>query len=398
MFKGTDIPPFEKKLYLSSPTMHGDELQYIQEAYDTNWMSTLGKNIDESERLVSNMIGRKYAVALTTGTSALHLAIRLAGVTKGTKVFCSDFTFIASTNPIVYEGGEPIFIDSDYRSWNMDPDALEKAFEKYPDVRHVVTVNLFGTPCDYDRIREICNRHNAVIIEDAAESLGSTYKGSQAGTFGDISAVSFNGNKIITGTSGGMLLTDDEQSAKKVRKWSTQSRDDAPWYQHTELGYNYRMSNIVAGVIRGQLPYIGEHIAQKKRIHQRYKEGFRDLPVQMNPIPDNTEPNYWLSCMTVNPEAMCKQQLGDSTYTYTKESGKTCPMEILEAIKTLNAEGRPLWKPMHLQPQFQNYGFITANHDNGKELFTRGLCLPSDNKMTEAQQDAIIKAVCACFE
>ena len=398
MFKGTNIPPFEAKLYLSSPTMHGDELSYIKLAYDTNWMSTVGKNIDESERLISEVVGRKHAVALTSGTSALHLAIKLAGITRGTKVFCSDLTFIASTNPIIYEGAEPVFIDCEYQSWNMDPEALEKAFEKYPEVKHVVSVNLFGTPCDYDRIREICDRHNAIIIEDAAESLGASYNGQQAGTFGDISAVSFNGNKIITGTSGGMLLTDDEVPAKKARKWSTQSRECAPWYQHSELGYNYRMSNIVAGVIRGQIPYIGEHIAQKKKIYQRYKEGLKDLPVQMNPILDNTEPNYWLSCMTVNPEAMCEQTLGDAEYTYTKESGKTCPMEILEAIKTLNAEGRPLWKPMHLQPLFDQYDYITASDDTGKDLFCRGLCLPSDNKMTEEQQDAIIEIIRSCFD
>ena len=398
MFKGINLQPFDEKLYLSSPTMHGGEIEYIKEAYDTNWMSTVGENINESERLISGFVGRKYAVALTSGTSSLHLAIKLAGITKGTKVFCSDLTFIASTNPVIYEGAEPVFIDSEYKSWNMNPEALENAFEKYPEVKHVVTVNLFGTPCDYNKIREICDRHNAVIIEDAAESLGAVYNGRRAGTFGDISAVSFNGNKIITGTSGGMLLTDDEAIAKKARKWSTQSRDLAPWYQHSETGYNYRMSNIVAGVIRGQIPYIGEHIAQKKKIYQRYKEGFKDLPVQMNPIPENCEPNFWLSCMTVNPEAMCEQKLGDTEYTYKKESGKTCPMEILEAIKTLNAEGRPLWKPMHLQPLFKKYDYITVNNDAGKDLFMRGLCLPSDNKMTEEQQDAVIKVVRACFE
>ena len=398
MFKGINLQPFDEKLYLSSPTMHGGEIEYIKEAYDTNWMSTVGENINESERLISGFVGRKYAVALTSGTSSLHLAIKLAGITKGTKVFCSDLTFIASTNPVIYEGAEPVFIDSEYKTWNMDPEALENAFEKYPEVKHVITVNLFGTPCDYDKIRRICDRHNAVIIEDAAESLGAVYNGRRAGTFGDISAVSFNGNKIITGTSGGMLLTDDEAIAKKARKWSTQSRDLAPWYQHSETGYNYRMSNIVAGVIRGQIPYIGEHIAQKKKIYQRYKESFKDLPVQMNPIPENCEPNFWLSCMTVNPEAMCEQKLGDTEYTYKKESGKTCPMEILEAIKTLNAEGRPLWKPMHLQPLFKKYDYITVNNDAGKDLFMRGLCLPSDNKMTEEQQDAVIKVVRACFE
>lgn len=397
MFEGTNISPFEKKLYLSSPTMHGDELEYIKEAYDTNWMSTIGENINVTEQLVSGITDKKYAVALTSGTSALHLAVKLAGITKGTKVFCSDLTFIASTNPIVYEGAEPVFIDSDYKTWNMDPNALEKAFEKYPEVKHVVTVNLFGTPCDYEKIREICDRHNAIIIEDAAESLGAKYNGRKVGSFGEISAISFNGNKIITGTSGGMLLTDDEKSVEKARKWSTQSRDCAPWYQHSELGYNYRISNIVAGVIRGQIPYIGEHIAQKKKIYLRYKDGLKDLPVQMNPITENSEPNFWLSCMTINPEAMCKHKLGDKDYTYTKESGKTCPMEILDAIKTINAEGRPLWKPMHLQPLFEKYDYITANEDVGSDLFTRGLCLPSDNKMTEQQQDAVIEVVRACF-
>lgn len=398
MYKGTNISPFEEKLYLSSPTMHGDELKYIKEAYDTNWMSTVGENIDAAERLIGDFVNRKYAVALTTGTSSLHLAMKLAGIKKGTKVFCSDLTFIASTNPIIYECAEPVFIDSDYKTWNMDSKALEKAFEKYPEVKHIVTVNLFGTPCDYEKIRAICDKHNAVIIEDAAESLGASYKGCQAGTFGDISAISFNGNKIITGTAGGMLLTDDPAVEKKVRKWSTQSRDTAPWYQHSELGYNYRMSNIVAGVIRGQIPYINEHIAAKKRIYERYKEGLKDLPVQMNPIPKNCKPNYWLSCMTVNPEAMCSQKLDDCEYSYIKESGKTCPMEILEAIKSINAEGRPLWKPMHLQPLFTQYDYITVNGDAGRDLFTRGLCLPSDNKMTAEQQDVIIEVIRRCFD
>lgn len=398
MFTEKDVTPFDKKLYLSSPTMHGDELKYIQEAYDTNWMSTIGENINETERLVAKRLGRKNAVAVTSGTAALHLAMRAVGIGRGTKVFCSDLTFIASVNPVIYEGGIPVFIDSEYETWNMDPEALEAAFKKYPDVRHVVLVNLFGTPCRFDRIHEICKRHGAVIIEDAAESLGASHKGVKAGSFGDVSIISFNGNKIITGSSGGVLLTDDDDLACTVKKWSTQSRDCAPWYQHSELGYNYRISNIVAGVIRGQMPYLDEHIAGKKAIYNRYKEGFKDLPVSMNPYAGDSEPNFWLSCMTVNPEAMCEQTRSACTYTYKKEHGKSCPMEILEAIKTLNAEGRPLWKPMHLQPLFENCDYITASGDTGSDLFSRGLCLPSDNKMTVLQQDAIIKVVRSCFE
>ena len=397
MFEGTKAAPFEKKLYLSSPTMHGEELEYIKEAYDTNWMSTVGENIEAAERIVAERLNRRNAVAVTSGTAALHLAVKLFGITKGTRVFCSDLTFIASVNPVVYEGGIPVFIDSEYETWNMDPEALEKAFEKYPDVKHVVLVNLFGTPCQFDKIREICDRHGAVIIEDAAESFGAMYRGVNAGTFGDISIISFNGNKIITGTSGGMLLTDDDESAFKAKKWSTQSRDCAPWYQHSEFGYNYRISNIVAGVIRGQLSHVDEHIAAKKAIYERYKEGFKDLPVKMNPFTAECTPNYWLSCMTVNPEAMCGQTRGDSGYEYKKEHGKSCPMEILDAIKTINAEGRPLWKPMHLQPLFDGYDYITADRDAATDLFNRGLCLPSDNKMTVAQQDAIIEIVRSCF-
>ncbi len=398
MFKGVDIEPFEKKLYLSSPTMHGEELEYIKEAYETNWMSTIGKNIDEAEYLAARRLGRRNAVAVTTGTAALHLAARLAGVKRGTRVFCSDLTFIASVNPIVYEGGIPIFIDSEYETWNMDPDALERAFELHPDVKHVVVVNLFGTPCQFDKIREICDKHNAVIIEDAAESLGALYKGKETGTFGDISAISFNGNKIITGTSGGMILTDDDEVAQKARKISTQSRDNAAWYQHSEAGNNYRMSNIIAGVVRGQLPYLNEHIAQKKAIYERYKEGFKDLPVKMNPFTTDSEPNFWLSCILIDKDYMCEQKRDDLLVRYSEEKGKSCPTEILNAIKTINAEGRPLWKPMHLQPIYKDNDFVTVNGDVGADLFSRGLCLPSDNKMTVEQQDAIIKVVRACFE
>ncbi|MBQ3115967.1 MAG: aminotransferase class I/II-fold pyridoxal phosphate-dependent enzyme, partial [Clostridia bacterium] len=317
------LQPFKSKVWLSSPTMHGEEIEYVKEAYDTNWMSTVGKNINEVERLTCEKVGCKYAVALSCGTAALHLAIKLAGVKPGDKVFCTDVTFDASVNPIMYEGGTPIFIDTEYDTWNMDPEALEKAFEIYPDVKVVVVVNLYGTPAKMDEITAICKKHGAIIVEDAAESLGATYKGKQTGTFGTFNAISFNGNKIITGSSGGMLLTDSLEDANKARKWSTQSREDAPWYQHEEVGYNYRMSNVIAGVVRGQYNYLDEHIAQKKAIYMRYKEGFKDLPVTMNPYDEkNTEPNFWLSCMLIDKDAMCKQVRSDNEACYVKEKGK----------------------------------------------------------------------------
>lgn len=400
MYTGTTvITPFEKKLYLASPTMHGEELVYINRAYETNWMSTLGENIDESERLIERRTGRKHAVALTTGTAAMHLAVKAAGITRGTKVFCSDLTFAASTNPVVYEGGIPVFIDAETSTWNMDPASLALAFQKYTDVRHVVVVNLFGTPCRYEAIRAVCEKHSAVIIEDAAEALGASYFNKPAGTLGDISVISFNGNKIITGTSGGMLLTDDDTLAAKVRKWSTQSREDAPWYQHNELGYNYRMSNLVAGVIRGQMNHLDEHITRKKAIYDKYQKGLSDLPVQMNPFDEALmSPNYWLSCMTLNPEAMCEQHRGKLKPSYVPTHGKSCPSEILETLKRFNAEGRPLWKPMHLQPLYASNDFISAEDDNSADLFRRGLCLPSDINMTEEQQERLIAIVRACFE
>ena len=404
---------FEKKVWLSSPTMHGDEIKYIQEAYETNWMSTVGKNIDEVEKITCEKVGCKYAVALSAGTAALHIAIRLAGIKSGDKVFCSDMTFSATVNPITYEGGIPVFIDTEYESWNMDPEALRKAFEIYPDVKVIVVAHLYGTPGKIDEIIKIAKEHNAIIIEDAAESLGATYKGKQTGTFGKYGCISFNGNKIITGSSGGMLLTDDIEAANKARKWSTQARENAPWYQHEEIGYNYRMSNIIAGVVRGQYPYLKEHIAQKKAIYERYKEGFKDLPVKMNPIPENCEPNYWLSCMIIDKDAMCRQVRGEQEAMYISETGKSCPTEILEAIASINAEGRPIWKPMHMQPIFRNNPFITrkgngrANTnayiqnekvDIGMDIFERGLCLPSDNKMTAEQQEKIIKVITNCFK
>lgn len=414
------MKPFENKVWLSSPTMHGEELKYVTEAYETNWMSTVGKNINEVERLICEKVGCKYSVALSAGTAALHMAVKLAGVKPGDKVFCSDMTFDATVNPVVYEGGVPVFIDTEYDTWNMDPVALEKAFELYPDVKVVVVAHLYGTPGKVDEIREICKAHNAVIIEDAAESLGATYKGVQTGVFGDYNAISFNGNKIITGSAGGMLLTEDEEAANKVRKWSTQARENAPWYQHEELGYNYRMSNVIAGVVRGQIPYLEEHIAQKKAIYERYKEGFKDLPVIMNPYDEeNSEPNYWLSCMLINPEAMCKQVRGEQEALYISEPGKTCPTEILDKLAEYNAEGRPIWKPMHMQPIYRMNGFVTREGngraktnayisggavgkdgrplDVGMDIFHRGLCLPSDNKMTEEQQAQIVEIIRECF-
>ena len=412
---------FESKVWLSSPTMHGPELEYVKEAYETNWMSTVGANINETERLACEKVGCKYAVALSAGTAALHMAVKLAGVKLGDKVFCSDMTFDATVNPVVYEGGIPIFIDTEYDTWNMDPVALEKAFELYPDVKVVVIAHLYGTPGKIDELKAICEKHHAVVIEDAAESLGATYKGVQTGTFGTYNAISFNGNKIITGSSGGMLLTDDEEAANKVRKWSTQARENAPWYQHEELGYNYRMSNVIAGVVRGQFPYLEEHIAQKKAIYERYKKGFEGLPVTMNPFDaDNSEPNFWLSCMIIAPDAMCKQVRGEQEALYVAEAGKSCPTEILEAIASINAEGRPIWKPMHMQPIYRMNGFVTREGngraktnayisggavgkngsplDVGMDIFQRGLCLPSDNKMTVEQQERIIEVIRSCFE
>ncbi len=415
------IQPLAQKVWLSSPTMHGEELQYMKEAYETNWMSTVGANINEAERMICEIIGCRYAVALSSGTSSLHLAIKLAGVKHGDRVFCSDMTFAATVNPVVYEGGIPVFIDTERDTWNMDPAALEQAFQLYPDVKVVVIAHLYGTPGKIDELKAVCDRYGAIIVEDAAESLGATYKGQQTGTFGYVGCISFNGNKIITGSSGGMLLTDDEEMANKVRKWSTQSREAAPWYQHEEVGYNYRMSNVIAGVVRGQIPYLSEHIAQKKAIYERYQDGFKGLPVQMNPYDGvNSEPNYWLSCLIIDEEALCKQVRDDQEALYIPETGKSCPTEILEAIVSINAEGRPIWKPMHSQPIYRMHGFVTREGDGrgktnayiaggtkgqdgqpldvGMDIFRRGLCLPSDNKMTVEEQKRIIEVVRACFE
>lgn len=429
--KIAEIEPFEKKLWLSSPTMHGDEQRWVDDAIETNWVSTVGANINEVERQIADYIGVEHAVALSAGTAALHLATKLAGeklygqarpnegTLRNQRVFCSDLTFDASINPVAYEDGEAVFIDTEYDTWNMDPVALEKAFEIYPDVRLVVIAHLYGTPAKMEELKSICEKHGALIVEDAAESLGAKYKLGdtwvETGALGDYNCISFNGNKIITGSAGGMFLTNNKEDADKVRKWSTQSREAAPWYQHEEIGYNYRMSNIVAGVVRGQIPYLEEHIAQKKAIWERYRDGLKGLPVKMNPIDfEKSIPNYWLSCLIIDTDAMCKTVRGDADALYIPEHGKSCPTEILEAIASLNAEGRPIWKPMHMQPIYRSHGFITRAGngrarsnayitetgmvDVGADLFHRGLCLPSDNKLTTEQQDVIIEIIHRCFK
>ena len=422
-FNGID--PFKKKLWLSSPTMHGDEQKWVDEAIQTNWVSTVGENIDEVEKQMADYIGVTYAVGLSCGTAALHLATKLAGeklygqarpnegTLAGRKVFCSDVTFDASINPVAYEDGEAVFIDTEPETWNMSPEALERAFEIYPDVKLVVLAHLYGTPGKIEEIREICDRHGALIVEDAAESLGATYKGKQTGTFGDYNAISFNGNKIITGSAGGLFITNNKEDAEKVRKWSTQSREAAPWYQHEEIGYNYRMSNIIAGVIRGQIPYLDEHISQKRAIYERYQKGLADLPVKMNPWDlENSIPNFWLSCCIIDSYAMASMVRDEQHYLYESESGKSSPQEILDAISAFGAEGRPIWKPMHMQPIYRTNAFVTVEGngrgrtnayikgsgvDVGADIFRRGLCLPSDNKMTTEQQDRIIDIIHRCF-
>ncbi len=417
-----ETTPFETRLWLSSPTMHGDEQQYVKKAFDTNWVSTVGENLEQLEEAVCRQVGCRYAVALASGTAALHLAVKLAGIKPKDKVFCSDLTFAATVNPVMYEKGEPVFIDSEYDTWNMDPKALKQAFLQYPDTKAVIVANLYGTPAKLTKIRELCDQHHAILIEDAAESLGAVYCGRQTGTYGTYNIISFNGNKIVTCSSGGMLLTNEEEAAGRVRKWSTQSRENAPWYQHEETGYNYRMSNIVAGIGRGQMQHLKEHIERKEEIYFRYKKGLEGLPITMNPYPQETaKPNFWLSCMLIDSSAMCRQVRSDTEALYVKESGKSCPTEILETLAKYNAEGRPIWKPMHLQPTYHHNLFITAKKeyknimkkdiclgiqknnsdkisDVSSDLFARGLCLPSDIKMTKQQQETVIQIVRGCFE
>ena len=426
MFSSAEINfnPFAQKAFLATPTMHGEELKYIRLAYDTNWMSTVGENINEVEKIAAQQAEVNYAVGLSCCTAALHLCVKLAGeklygrsaishgALEGKRVFCSDMTFDATLNPVVYEGGIPVFIDTEADSWNMDPVALEKAFELYPEVKLVVMAHLYGFPAKVDVIKAICEKHGALLVEDAAEAMGATVNGKQCGSFGDYAAVSYNGNKIITGSAGGCLLTNSLDDANKARKWATQARENAAWYQHEEVGYNYRMSNVVAGVVRGQYPHLEEHIAQKKAVYERYREGFRNLPVQMNPIVNGTVPNYWLSALIIDEDAMCPQVRGEREALYRAEAGKSCPTEILEVLAKYNGEGRPIWKPMHMQPMYRMHecvgrlgsircatnAYIAGEAvDVGADIFRRGVCLPSDNKMTSEQQDTVIELIRACF-
>lgn len=429
-----DIKPFDNKIWLASPTMHGEELEYVKEAYETNWMSTVGENINKLERMAAEYTGVKYALAVSCGTAALHLAVKLAaeriygsgtgisrpdGLGKGgslykKRVFCSDLTFAATVNPVVYEGGEPIFIDASPEDWNMDPQALKVAFENYPDVKIVILTHLYGVPAQVNEIRKICDRHDALLIEDAAESLGAIYKGKQTGSLGDYGVISFNGNKIITGSSGGMLLSNDRYSVEKARKWSTQSRERAPWYQHEEIGYNYRMSNVIAGIVRGQWGYLEKHIEAKRKIYKHYENALKDYGIQVNPYDvENSEPNFWLSCMFIDENYMSEMIRSGDEYIYSQIHGHSCPMEIYDALASFHIESRPIWKPMHMQPIYQNHGFVTVEGcrncseffymekmgvaDTGADIFCRGLCLPSDIKMTEEEQDRVIEIILACF-
>lgn len=369
----------KKRIYLSSPTMTGLEQVYIKEAFDTNWVAPLGPNVNEFEKELASYVGVSHAAALTSGTAAIHMAIKAVGIKKGDVVFCSSLTFAASCNPIEYEGGIPVFIDSEENSWNMDPKALRKAFEKYPDVKAVIVVNLYGTPAKLDEIAAICHEHNVPLIEDAAESLGATYHGKQTGTFGKYGIFSFNGNKIITTSGGGMLVSDDGTMIEKVRFWATQAREKEVYYEHKEIGYNYRMSNIVAGIGRGQLRSLDEFKKLKEHIYNTYKDAFKDIDyISMNPIPKDCEPNYWLSCIRL------------------KEDCKVKPYDILQALEKENIESRPIWKPMHLQPVYKECDFIRLVDDpigvSGK-IFNHGVCLPSDIKMTDEDMERIINIV-----
>ena len=371
---------------LSSPTMHGEEIKYIEEAFDRNWIAPLGLNCDEFEKemlqyLYKENIPGKTALAVSSCTAALHLAIKLAGVRPGDVVLCSDLTFVASANPVAYEGAVPVFVDSERDTWNMDPAALEKAFEKYPNAKVVLLVHLYGVPAKMDEIRNICRKHDAILIEDAAEALAATYHGQPCGTLGEFNTISFNGNKIITTSGGGMLICKHESARNKALFWATQAREDARWYQHEELGYNYRMSNVVAGIGRGQLLYLDEHRNKKEEIYRKYAESFQDIPVTMNPYLKDTQPNFWLSCITID-----------------ENSGVT-PVDILDKLEENNIEARPIWKPMHMQPLYEDQDFICVEEKSvGEDIFARGLCLPSDIKMTDEELELVIRLVKSCFE
>lgn len=434
-FKG--IERLSDRALLSSPTPHKeDEWKYISECYETGWLTTVGENINQLEAVVGNYMSRsgeqKKAVALVNGTAAIHLAVKLAagkiyhsssGITTpdgrgyggslyGKRVFVSDLTFDASVNPVLYEGGEPVFIDSEYGTWNMDPDALRKAFEIYPDVKVVIFVHLYGVPGKIEEVRNICREHGAVLIEDAAESLGAVtdLDGSEVptGSIGDFGIVSFNGNKILTGSSGGMLIVPDEDSYNKAKKWSTQSREAAPWYEHEELGYNYRISNVIAGIVRGQWGHLSEHIEQKKAVYERYVDGLKGLPVLVH-----AGGNYWLSSLLIDKNAVSPTERGSRYAVYESICGKSCPSEILESLDFFNAEGRPIWKPMHLQPLYRSNDFVIVDglmrgnsdayieHEAAvavtEDVFERGLCLPSDNKINEEQQEVVVDVIRRCF-
>ena len=363
-----------KKIYLSSPHMsdEGYEMEYIKGAFNTNWIAPLGANVDGFEKELAAKVGSKYAVALSSGTAAIHMALKAAGVGKGDIVFCQDLTFSATANPIIYQNATPVFIDSDYKTWNMDPNALETAFKKHPKVKAVIVVHLYGLSADLDPIIDLCKKYNVPLIEDAAESLGTKYKGKDTGTFGDYGIYSFNGNKIITTSGGGMLVSDNEEKIAKVRFWATQSRDKARHYQHSELGYNYRMSNIVAGIGRGQLKVLENRINKKKYIFEYYKRELKNLEgIEFMPINDWNKPNYWLSCITV--------------------SGKVKPIEIMESLEKDNIETRPIWKPMHMQPYFEGYDFI--GEGVSEKIFESGVCLSSDTKMTDGDIERITTVI-----
>ena len=373
----------KKRIYLSCPTMHGEELEFVQEAFDTNWVAPLGPNVNELEKEVASYVGCKTAAALSAGTAAIHLALKLADVKEGDIVFVSDLTFSATCNPICYEKATPVFIDSEPDTWNMDPVALEKAFEKYPNPKAVVCVHLYGTPAKIDELMAICEKHNVPFIEDAAESMSATYKGKQTGTFGKFGIFSFNGNKIITTSGGGMLVSDDEEAIARARFLSTQARDAARHYQHSNIGYNYRMSNIVAGIGRGQMLHLEEHKAMKKKIYEEYKNAFADIEeITMNPLNPDGDANCWLSCMTI------------------AEGCSVTPNQIMDALEAENIESRPIWKPMHLQPVFEGCDFISVVDSEisvGEDIFNRGLCLPSDIKNTPEDMQHIISIVRGCF-
>ncbi len=376
-----EIAKLKERVWLASPTMHKEEQAFIKEAFDTNWVSTVGEHIEKLEEEISQYIGCQYAVALSSGTAALHLAVKMAGIGEGDLVFCSDMTFAATVNPVSYEKGQQIFIDSEYDTWNMDPVALEQACRSYPEAKAVVVAHLYGTPAKLEEIQKICKKYHLILIEDAAESLGATYQGKQTGSFGEYSVVSFNGNKIITTSGGGMFLTDRKEAAEKVRFWSTQAREKVAWYEHKEIGYNYRLSNVLAGVGRGQFQHLEEHKELKKKIYKRYEKGLEGLPVKMNPYLPESEPNFWLSCLLI------------------EEGSKVTPGEIQEKLEEYNIESRPIWKPMHLQPLYRENPFIKREEGKevGTDIFKRGLCLPSDIKITEETQEIVIELIKGCF-